>query len=1219
MTDKSYYSEIGGDVKGLIGDGEFKGIAGDISGGVINQYIITQKSGVEIQSQTLITGSPYLGLRKFEVDDKDRFFGRDNWIIELTDYLKQKNVLLLLGASGSGKSSLVQAGLIPKLKDNFGANKLVNLTFVPDVNPFESFYGCLLANRYKQSQAKLAQAVKEETLINVVEGLKNNSDLWFIFIDQFEELFTRTPKTERDIFIKSLIKLIENENNNNLVKIVMTMRADFLDKLSPYPSLGKIHDQYSKMLTDMDESELRLAIAEPAARNGVIFEKGLINQIIADFYEQAGSLPLLQYTLDLLWEKDHIQERVLNNKIYQEIGGVTGALEKQADKIYSQFNEQQRKAAEEIFLELISLEGEKAVSRRADKSSFEQEEMQREVLYQLIDNRLLVSKGEDGKATVEVAHEELLRCWQVLQDLIREKEEIIVLRSRLYADAKQWDDLQKQDAVKASSELWGGSKLAKIVEFQKNNSLPNLDTVAIEFIKASISQAERQKNEKIRTARRIAAGSLVAVVISTGLGLMAWNEKKQAEYNQAESLGRYSLSLFNEHKELEAFVQAIKAGKILQNQRTTNSEVMNALQTVLAERREYNRLEGHHGEITSISISPDSKILASGSSDYTIKLWDLETGTEINTLMGHHGAVNSVSFSPDGKILASGSYDKTIKLWHLETGKEILTLKGHYDQVTSTNFSPDGKTLASGSYDKTIKLWNLETGKEIRTLKGHDSWVRSVNFSPDGKTLASDIGENTIKLWNVETGKEIRTLKGHNNGVTSISFSPDGKTLASGGDLTIKLWNVETGKEIRTLKGHNWGVSSVSFSPDGKTLASGSADKTIKLWNLETGSQLFTLKGYDDRVNNVSFSPDGKTLASGSGQTISLWNLETETEIRTLKGHDIGVESVSFSPDGKTLASGSGDFTIKLWNLETGKAIRTLKGHDNRVNTVSISPDGKTLASGSDDDTIKFWNLETGTQLFTLEVKKLDNSVNKITSVSFSPDGKILASGSWQTILILDLEAKNLILIPPGDNSYVSSVSFSPDSKILASGIGDDGIKLWNVETGKEIRALQGHNSWVSEVSFSPDGKILASGSGDDTIKLWNVETGKEISTLKGHHREVYSVSFSPDGKILASGSADNTIKLWSVETGKEIRTLKGHDNYVYSVSFSPDGKTLASGSEDGTIKLWNGSNGWGLSDLMRRSCDWVRAYLHNPNSGVREEDRGLCDGIGGKSSVSGF
>ncbi|MCA2689583.1 MULTISPECIES: WD40 repeat domain-containing protein, partial [unclassified Microcystis] len=695
--------------KNLNIEGGVQAVAGE-NLGTVNQYISIQKSEIEITNQPLITGSPYLGLRKFEVDDKDRFFGRDNWIIELTDYLKPKNVLLLLGASGSGKSSLVQAGLIPKLKDDFGANRLVNLTFVPDVNPFESFYGCLLANRYKQSQAKLAQAVKEDTLIKVVEGLKNNSDLWFIFIDQFEELFTRTPKTERDIFIKSLVKLIEK--NNSLVKIVMTMRADFLDKLSPYPSLGKIHDQYSKMLTDMDENELRLAIAEPAARNGVIFEKGLINQIIADFYEQAGSLPLLQYTLDLLWQKDHIQERVLNIKTYQEIGGVTGALEKQADKIYGKFNEQQRKAAEEIFLELISLEGEKAVSRRADKSSFEQEEMQKEVLYQLIDNRLLVSKGEDGTATVEVAHEALLRSWKVLQDLIREKEEIIVLRSRLYADAKQWDDLQKQDAVKASSELWGGSKLAKIVEFQKNNSLPNLDTVAIEFIKASVSQAERQKNEKIRTARRIAAGSLVAVVVSTGLGFMAWKQTQQAELNLANARRFSSLSLFDKGKELDAFVEAIKVGKTLQKQHKYDKEVTNALQELLNRKSERNRLEGHDSVVTSVNFSPDGKTLVSGSGDKTIKLWNVETGQEIRTLKGHDSVVSSVNFSPDGKTLVS-SGDNTIKLWNVKTGQEIRTLKGHDSVVSSVNFSPDGKTLVSGSWDNTIKLWNVETGQEI--------------------------------------------------------------------------------------------------------------------------------------------------------------------------------------------------------------------------------------------------------------------------------------------------------------------------------------------------------------------------------------------------------------------------------------------------------------------------------------------------------------------------
>ena len=485
--DSSYYAEISGD---------FKGILGNISGGTVTQYIITQNSGEEIRSRSLIPGSPYKGLVKFEAGDRDKFFGRNRWIDELADYLGKENVLLLLGASGSGKSSLVQAGIIPKLKDRWGSNQLVSFTFEPDVNPFESFYGCLLTNKYSQLAAKLAQTVKEDTLIQVVKSLKQDAR-WIIFIDQFEELFTRTPKTERDVFIKSLLQLIRKSDAS--VKIILTMRADFLDKLSPYPNFVKtIYKPHNHLLTEMDDIELRLAIAEPAARNGVVFEDRLIDQIIADFHRQAGSLPLLQYTLNELWKKENIQGRVLNIKTYQELGGVTGALQKQADKIYDQFNEQQRKAAVQIFIGLIDLEGKEAVSRRADKAIFEQDEVQQDVLSQLINNRLLVSKGSNQEATVEVAHQELLRSWEVIRDLIRENEEIIILGDRLSADAKQWDELRKKNPQKAPSELWNGSKLARTMELREKKSLPNLEAIAIEFIEASEAQAERQRNEQIR-------------------------------------------------------------------------------------------------------------------------------------------------------------------------------------------------------------------------------------------------------------------------------------------------------------------------------------------------------------------------------------------------------------------------------------------------------------------------------------------------------------------------------------------------------------------------------------------------------------------------------------------------------------------------------------------------------------------------------------------------
>ncbi|NMF58213.1 hypothetical protein HC246_09310 [Pseudanabaena yagii GIHE-NHR1] len=1156
-----------------------------------------------------------MGLEKFEFKDHDKFFGRDRWIENLTEHLKQKNVLLLLGASGSGKSSLIKAGVVPALEKQPSLSLFKLFDFVPDISPFESFYVSLQPT-YK-SKAKLAQIVKEDTLIQVEQSLKQDAQ-WLIFIDQFEELFTRTSKAERDVFIKSLIKLIERSDSS--IKVILTMRADFLDKLSPYPDLGEIHNLYGLLLTDMDDRDLRLAIAEPAARNGVVFEKGLTEQIIADFKQQAGSLPLLQYTLNLLWNKDDLQDRVLNAETYQKLEGVTGALQKQADDIYynkeseeKKLNLLERKAADHIFLELIELEGKKPISRRANKSIFCDGGIQESALEKLIDNRLLVSKGEDSKATVEVAHEALLRSWKVLQDLIREKEEIIVLRNRLYADAKQWHELGQKDLQKANSELWNGSKLARIVELQKEGSLPNLDAVAFEFIESSVTQAERQKNEKIRTARRIAAGSLVAVVISAGLGWMAWQKTREAELNLADALGYTSLSLLDKGKELDAFVTAIKAGKILQSQRVGRPDVFNALQETLNKRSEYNRLEGHDDYVLSVSFNPNGKTLVSGSGDKTIKLWNLETGTEILTLKGHDNPIVSVSFSPDGKTLASGSTDKTIKLWNLETGREIRTLKGHESFVYSVSFSPDGKTLASGSDDKTIKLWNLETGREIRTLKGHESFVYSVSFSSNGKTLASGSDDKTIKLWNLETGREIRTLKGHEGFVYSVSFSSNGKTLASGsGDKTIKLWNLETGSEIRTLKGHDNYVLSVSFNPDGKTLASGSGDKTIKLWNLETGSEIRTLKGHDNYVRGVNFSPDGKTLASGSiDKTIKLWNLETGSEIRTLKGHDNYVNSMSFSPDGKTLASGSGDNTIKLWNLETGSEIRTLRWHDNSVNSMSFSPDGKTLASGSSDNTIKLWNLETGSEIRTL--RGHDDSVN---SVSFSPDGKTLASGSGdKTIKLWNLETGTEILTLKGHDNPIVSMSFSPDGKTLASGSGDKTIKLWNLETQEteiKIRTLRGHDEYVNSVSFSPDGKTLASGSGDKTIKLWNLETGREIRTFRGHDNSVNSVSFSPDGKTLASGSGDKTIKLWNLDTGNEIRTLKGHNGLVWSVSFSPDGKTLASGSDDFTIKLWSRNNGWDLDALMERGCDRVRAYL-TYNINVSESDRHLCDGIGTK------
>ena len=547
---------------------------------------------------------------------------------------------------------------------------------------------------------------------------------------------------------------------------------------------------------------------------------------------------------------------------------------------------------------------------------------------------------------------------------------------------------------------------------------------------------------------------------------------------------------------------------------------------------------GHTGTVLSVAFSPDNQLLASGSVDGTIKLWDAVSGKELKTLTGLMGEINSVAFSPDSKTLASGSWDKTIKLWDVVSGKEIKTLKGHTNRVFSVAFSPNGKMLASASSDKTIKLWDIVSGGELKTLSGHTDFVNSVAFSPDGKTLASGSSDKTIKLWDVVSGKEIKTLDGHTDQISAVVFSPNGKTLASASsDKTIKLWDVVSGKAIKTLTGHEEIIWSVAFSPDGKTLASGSWDKTVKLWDAASGSEIKSLGGAESsKFLPVAFSPDGKLIASGTlNNQVKAWNIsDGGQKMKTLSGHTDKIWMVAFSPDGKMLAVANDDNRVRLWSLSTGQQLRTLTGHTERVYSVRFSPDSKTLASASSDNTIKLWDTDSGSELKTL--KGHDKSID---SIAFSPDGKTLASGGWGKIILWSIASGQKLQEFSGHYGSILSLAFSPDGQILASGGSDQKVKLWNIGTGQELKTLSSHTGLISALAFSPDGKMLASGSNDTSVSLWDIASGKELHTLLGHIGLVNVVAFSPDGKTLASGKNDNKIKFWDTASGRELKTFQ--------------------------------------------------------------------------------
>ena len=1201
-------------------------------------------SAVQIRQRTLHKKSPYKGLKRFNFQDREYFFGRDALIYKLFTAVNKSSFSLVLGASGSGKSSVVRAGLIPEIKEYIEIyKKFYYFIFTPDRDPFESLYRCLKNEEkdynFSISETEIALKAKSGTLMEVINTLKKEDEYWFLFIDQFEQLFTIcTDLEKRKNFIAGIVELAKKRESS--VKIVLAMRSDFLEQFSFYPTLGAIANQNNiHLVTEMYPDELRRAIAQPAAKNGVVFEEGLIEQIIEEVERQKGYLPLLQYTLDLLWEKEcksigadgfpHIEDRTLNKINYAALEGVRGALQKRVDEIYKDIcekNPEGELVTKQIFLKLVNIveidSESKFVSRRAYRNEFVGEPIE-SILKRFIDENLLVSSYEYSKAekllvgsrddkyiehaTVEIAHEILLSSWEELKRWLEAEKEAIILKNWLAGETRKWLEVRAKDELKASDELLKGSRLEQVVELRKKNGFEKLGGLVAEeneFIDVSVSEKERIEREKearrqrdIRTAWGIAAGSVMALVVSSSLGLMALKQTKQAQLNLANSHARTSMSMLSQGQDLDAFLEAIRAGKILQKYQAKDPQVWGSLIGNIYEGREHNRLLGHDSLIYSVSISNDDKTIVSGSQNGTIKLWNMETGEEIRSLTGHKSSVLSVNISKDGKTIVSGSQDGTIKLWNLETGEEIRTLTGHKSFVYSVNISNDGKTIVSGSSDNTVKVWNLETGEEIRTLIGHESWVFSVSISNDSKTIISGSNDKTIKVWNLETGEEIRSLTGHDDLVFSVSISKDNKTIVSGSlDETIKVWNLETGEEIRSLTGHNAPVLSVSISQDGKTIISGSYDNTVRVWNLKTGEEMLSLTGHDNWVRSVSISQDGRTIVSGS-RTIKIWNVETGEEIHSLTGHNGLVNSVSISKDGKTIVSGSNDTTIKIWNLETGEEIRSLTGHNGLVNSVSISKDGKIIVSGSNDTTIKIWNIETGE-----EIRSLTGHNAPVLSVSISKDGKTIVSGS-RTIKIWNVETGEEIRTLTGHNGLVNSVRISKDSKTIVSGSNDTTIKIWNIETGEEIHTLIGNDSLVYSVDISQDGKTIVSGSDSHTIKVWNLETGKEIDTLTGHKGQVDSVSISNDGKTIVSGSFDNTIKIWNIETGSEIRTLRGHDGGFDSVSISNDGKTIISGSFDNTIKVWNIDFDW----LMERSCDWVRNYLqHN----APEKDKDLCDNI---------
>ena len=595
----------------------------------------------------------------------------------------------------------------------------------------------------------------------------------------------------------------------------------------------------------------------------------------------------------------------------------------------------------------------------------------------------------------------------------------------------------------------------------------------------------------------------------------------------------------------------------------------------LEARRPPLRLCGHTREVQCLAFSPDGQLLASGSHDQTIRLWEPATGREVGCCVGHRGYIWSVAFSPDGRRLASASWDGTVRTWEAATGRETGRFPDHASPVYGVAFSPDGRRLASAGADAVVHIRDVHTGEERQTLRGHGGAVWAVAFSPDGRYLASGGADETVRLWEAATGRLLHTIPGHQEPVTAVAFSPDGQALASAGyDQTPRLWDVKTGQERHSFSGHTLMVFGIAFSPDGRRLASAGFDKTVKLWDTATGQEALTFHDHTATVTGVAFSADGRYLASaGRDQTVLIWDAapaeeDNQRQGLTLRGHRGLVFDVAFSPDGRRVASASWDQTVKIWAAATGRLVRTLRGHTKVVRGLAFSPDGRWLASASWDKTVKIWDTAAGELSHTLQGHQ-----GYVSRGVFLPGGGQLISGSDDASLkVWDLATGQEVRTVAGHVGMVLAVALSPDGTRLASATDEGTVKIWDVATWRELHTFRAHASPVFDVVFSPDGHHLASAGFEGRVRVWDVASGEKVRTFDGLAGAVSRVAFSPDGRRLAAAAWDQ-VRVWDAQTGAEVSVLRGQRGVVWSVAFSPDGKQLASTSGysgNGEIRIWD-------------------------------------------------
>ncbi|MFF6994754.1 WD40 repeat domain-containing protein [Streptomyces sp. NPDC008313] len=942
-----------------------------------------------------------------------------------------------------------------------------------------------------------------------------------LVIDQFEELVTLAGEREQAQLLEALHACLRQESS---VRVLATCRVDLLGRL-----LGTRHApflQHPVAIGTLSRAQLAQVVERPGALVGISFEPGLVETIVDDTGTD-DALPLLAYLLQELYFACGPGGTV-TEETYRQLGGVAGALARQADNTVAALGTPGGiDFALRVLLKFVTVE-ERDLARRPVRLS-ELTDQERYVVDAFIEARLIRSYAAEGSAgnadghrnaCAEVTHEALFRQWAPLRQEAEARAERLRERAELERWATDWER-----SGRSADYLLTGERL----------------TVAQRWL-AALEEA----GQASAPARALVDASQRRDLVFLG--------------RVSDSIGRQVLASAESEPERALLLSLAALGEC-----APTPAARRGLMTALAASHLRTRLDGHTDTVRDVAWSASGRLLATASRDGSARVYDAESGCSLRVLPCDGVMVESVSFSPDATRLATAGRDQVVRVWDAVSGEPVRQLAGAGDIGRRVAWSPDGTRIAATFKDQVVRVWEADSGRLVHELRGHTGDVWGVAWAPDSSRLATASHDRTVIVWDAVTGAATTTLTGHTEFVEGVAWSPDGESLATGsGDHTARIWDARTGALRLLLRGHADYVWNPAFSPDGRLLASPSSDRTVRIVSTEDAKEVAVLRGHSDTVWAVAWSPSGTQLATASTDgTGRVWDLRPRgAESVLVQGHDGPVNQAVWSGDGTRLATASDDGTARTWSADSGASAGPVTALGERVWGVAWAPHGDRLALSTADGLVRVVDSSGGT-VFDLRGEAVEGC-------SWSPDARRIATGGHDgTVRLVSAVDGTELRKLTGHQDWVGRVAWSPSGRRLASCSDDRTCRLWDTADGTQLTVLRGHGNYVEDAAWSPDEARVATASGDWTAAVWDTATGRRIDVLKGHEGRVRAVAWSPDGRRVATGSDDRTVRLWSATTFEELAVVGVHRDKVRSVAWSGDGTRLLTASADGTTRVW--------------------------------------------------